>query len=100
MTEAAKQDFTKLDGSVRPQVLRAMYKTSNNPLPQSEGGYGVELRNRNGIDLTGCLKLKIKKAGVRIVYTLERTAKSMNIVIIGMRADMEVYKEAAKRLGR
>ncbi len=100
MTEAAKQDFTKLDGSVRPQVLRAMYKTSNNPLPQSEGGYGVELRNRNGIDLTGCLKIKLKKAGVRIVYTLERTAKSMNIVIIGMRADMEVYKEAAKRLGR
>lgn len=100
MTDDAKQDFTKLDGSVKPQVLRAMYKTSNNPLPQSEGGYGVELGNRSGIDLTGCLKLKIKKAGVRIVYTLERTAKSMNIVIIGMRADMEVYKEAAKRLGR
>ena len=58
MTEDARQDFTKLDGSIKPQVLRALLKASQNPLPQKEGGYGVELGNRNGTDLTGCLKIK------------------------------------------
>ena len=40
-----------------------------------------------------------EKAGIRIVYTLERSENDMTIVIVGMRADMEVYREASKRLG-
>ncbi len=88
-----------LDGSVRAQVLSAVRKVSKNPLPKREGGYGTELGNKYGIDLTGCLKVKLKKAGIRIVYKLERTELGMRIIIVGMRADMVVYREAARRLG-
>ena len=100
LTDGAKADFLRLDGTQKLEVSKVISRVRQNPLPQREGGYGVELGNKNGIDLTGCLKIKLKKAGIRVVYTLERTETSMNIIIIGMRADLSVYKEAAKRLGR
>ena len=93
-------DISGLDGSVRPQVLSALSKVSQNLLPKREGGYGVELGNKNGLDLTGCLKIKLKKYGIRIIYTLERNKQNMNIIVIGMRADLAVYKDAAQRLVR
>ena len=92
------QDIRSLDGSVKQQVVAAIRKTLKNPLPQREGGYGVELGNRHGLNLTGCLKIKLKKSGIRIIYTLERTEQGMTVVIVGMRADSEVYREAARRL--
>ena len=98
--EGVADDMKALDGSVRPQVFSAIRKVSQNPLPLREGGYGMELGKRNGIDLTGCLKIKLKKIGVRVVYRLERSEHEMNIIVVGMRADMKVYKQAAKRLGR
>lgn len=99
-TPQAEQDLKNLDGSVRPQVTAAIRKVCNNPLSQREGGYGVELGNIDGVNLAGCLKIKLKKAGVRVVYTLMRRKHDMLIVIIGMRTNLTVYKEAAKRLGR
>lgn len=96
----AHEDYLKLDGSQKSQVMRAIYKTAQNPLPRQEGGYGVRLGNKSGTNLTDCLKIKLKKAGIRIVYTLKRTELGMVIIIIGVRADLDVYKEAARRLGR
>ena len=80
--------------------MSALSKVSQNLLPKREGGYGVELGNKNGLDLTGCLKIKLKKYGIRIIYTLERNKQNMNIIVIGMRADLAVYKDAAQRLVR
>ncbi len=94
------EDIAALDGSIRPQVLNAIRKVSQNPLPRREGGYGTELGHRNGIDLTGCLKIKLKKPGIRVIYTLERSAQDMTIIIIGLRADLAVYKNAFQRLDR
>ena len=94
------EDIAALDGSIRPQVFSAMRKVSQNPLPRREGGYGTELGNRNGIDLTGCLKIKLKKPGIRVIYTLDRSEQDMTIIIIGLRADLAVYKNAFQRLGR
>ena len=98
--EEAIEDIEALDGSIRPQVMKMIRRVAENPLPQREGGYGVELGNKNGVDLTGCLKIKLKKAGIRVIYTLERSGQDMTVVIVGMRADLEVYKETAKRLGK
>ena len=98
-TPEAREDFRKLDGSVKPHVAAAIRKTSQNPLPQREGGYGVELGNKAGLDLTGCLKIKLKKAGIRIVYQLERHEDRIEVIVIGIRSDLEVYREAVKRLG-
>jgi len=41
--EEAIEDIAALDGSIRPQVLKMVRRVAENPLPQSEGGYGTAL---------------------------------------------------------
>lgn len=93
----AKQDFAALDGSQRILVSKAIKKVSQNPLPSDEGGYGKPLGNRQGINLTGFQKIKIRDAGIRIVYQLIRTETQMLIVVIGARKDEEAYDVAESR---
>ncbi|WP_449241426.1 type II toxin-antitoxin system RelE family toxin [Desulfoscipio gibsoniae] len=66
----AVEDLKRLDYSQRLLVLKAIDKVSNNPLPQTEGGYGKPLGNRNNTRLAGYLKIKLKKPGLRVVYKL------------------------------
>ncbi len=98
--DEALKDINRLDGSVKQQVAKAIKKVSQNPLPKREGGYGAELGNKAGHDLSDCLKIKLSKAGIRVVYRIQREESQMNIIIVGIRANLEVYVEAAKRLGR
>ncbi len=93
----AQDDLKKLDGSQKILVAKAIKKVQTNPLPIYEGGYGKPLGNKNNTDLTGLLKIKLKNAGIRIVYKLIKTETKMLIVVIGVRADSEVYEQANKR---
>ena len=93
-----KEDFLKLDRTQRKLVLKVLSRVSQNPLPQNEGGYGKPLGNKLNLNLTGCYKIKLRDAGIRIVYRLQRTKHGMEIIIIGMRASAEVYDLAAKRI--
>ena len=99
LPEAAK-DLRKLSGNQRLQVIKALDKVIINPLPSSEGGYGKPLSNRFGSDLSGLLKIKLRKTGIRIVYKLIRTEEEMLVVVIDLRADEEVYKTAHHRVLR
>lgn len=94
----AKKDLKNLDGSQRLLVLKAIKKVQTNPLPQSEGGYGKPLGNKNGNDLSGFLKVKLKSAGLRIVYKTVKSDDQMLIIVIGARADEEVYNIAGKHI--
>ena len=96
-TEEARTDLRKLDGSQVKQVLEAIQRVSENPLPKSDGGYGNPLGNRQGNNLTGYCKIKLSKLGIRIVYRIVRTDGVMKIIVIAARADNEVYELAAKR---
>lgn len=87
----AQNDLNRLDGSVRPQILKGIRKVSQNPMP--DGGYGKPLGN----GLSGLMKIKFKKVGVRVVYKIEILENIMKIVIISARADNQVYEEAEKR---
>jgi len=93
----ALDDFRKLDGSQRILTRKAIAKVSQNPLPKEEGGLGVPLGNKGGRNLTSFLKIKLLKASLRVVYKLVRVNDSMLIVVIGARADEEVYEPAATR---
>ena len=93
-----QEDLNKLDRGKRKQVLKTIEKVSQNPLSQNEGGYGKPLGNKGNVNLTGCYKIKLKDAGIRIIYRLQRTEHDMEIVIIGMRESAEVYNLAAKRI--
>lgn len=94
----ARKEYLKLDKSVRVQLLKAMDKVSVNPLPVNNGGYGHPLANHNGTELAGFLKIKLRAAGIRVVYKLEQRDGKMLVIVIGMRADDEVYETAAKRI--
>ena len=98
--DEALNDLYSLDKSQAIQVVKAIKKVSANPLSKKEGGYGNPLGNRGGNNLTGLFKIKLLKLGIRVVYKLEKTETEMLIVIIGMRSDEEVYKEADKRISK
>lgn len=95
--KAASEDLDSLDGSQRKQVLAAINKVSQNPLPKMEGGYGTPLGNKQGVNLTGLYKIKLLKQGLRVVYELKRVENTMKIIVIAVRDDEAVYKIAAKR---
>ena len=94
----ALKEFYALDGSQKPVVAKAIKKVQQNPLPNYEGGYGKPLGNKGGNDLTGLLKIKLKKLGIRIVYRLVREVDTMKIIVISLRSDNEVYETASKRM--
>jgi mRNA interferase RelE/StbE len=89
----AEKDLKDLDGSQRILVQKAIKKVQNNPLPVDENGYGKPLGN----NLTGFLKIKLRAAGLRVVYKILRIDNVMIIIVIGVRADEEVYDIARKR---
>ncbi len=93
----AERDLKKLDGSQRILVLKAIKKVQQNPLPLEEHGYGKPLGNHKGTNLAKLLKIKIRSSGLRIVYQLLRRESSLVVIVIGVRADEEVYDIAQKR---
>lgn len=94
----AQKDMKKLDPQSQKMVLKAIDKVSTNPLPQAEGGYGKPLGNHNKANLTGYMKIKLKDLGLRVVYGLVRENNVIKIIVISVRADEEVYLEAASRI--
>ena len=95
--EEAEKDMKKLDHSAQVQVLKGIRKVSQNPLSVEEGGYGKQLGNKIGINLTNLMKIKFRDIGIRVVYKIERIEGIMKIIVISARMDEQVYKEAAKR---
>ncbi|MCL1832774.1 MAG: type II toxin-antitoxin system RelE/ParE family toxin [Oscillospiraceae bacterium] len=91
-------DLSNLDNSVKSRVRKSIEKVAQNPLPKSEGGYGKPLGNVDGINLTGCSKIKLLGVGLRVVYKIQRTDNEMKVIIISARSDNEVYIEAEKRV--
>lgn len=93
----AEKDFKNLSGNERIVVAKALNKVLENPLPVNEGGYGKPLGNKQGNNLSGFLKIKLKNLGIRVVYKLIKIEGQLLIVVIGARADDEVYDVAKKR---
>ena len=94
----AVNDYKALDRRQQLVVDKAIRKIRDNPLPQSEGGYGKPLGHKLGTNLTGFLKIKLKGEGLRIVYRIIRTKTKILIIVIGVREDADVYLAAQKRL--
>ena len=95
ITDEAKKDYEKIEGSIRRQVLAGIIKVSIAPLP-SPNGYGKPLGNKNGNTLTGFFKIKYRGIGIRVVYTLVVDKMTMNIMVISQRDDNYCYDLVAK----
>ena len=97
--DEARDEYDRLDGSVKIQVIKAINKISENPVVSTEGGLGKPLGNKGTTDLTGLGKIKLKKTGSRIVYKpVKKGNTGMVVIIIAARADNEVYLEAQRRI--
>lgn len=94
----ALEDLKKLDGSQKILIRKAIQKVCQNPLPITEGGYGKPLGNKGDNHLSGYFKVKLRGAGLRIVYQLVRQGNHMLVIVIGAREDEEVYEIAQKRI--
>lgn len=88
----ALQEFCSLDGSVKKLDKKQLDKLKTSPL------LGEELGNKNGYDLTGYRKMYDYKKQIRIVYSVVENVLLVNIIAIGKREDMEVYKTASERV--
>jgi len=93
----AIEDMKDLDNSLSHQITKGIVKVSQNPLPIQNGGYGKPLGNKDSANLTGLCKIKFRGIGIRVVYSLEKHNDVMTVIIVSVRDDSIVYKEAAKR---
>ncbi|GAA0365746.1 type II toxin-antitoxin system RelE/ParE family toxin [Alkalibacterium iburiense] len=90
LLRGARHDLDNLDGSQRKLVDKSLRKI------EKMGMHAGELLRG---DLSGCRKLKHKKAGLRVVFReASGHIEIIEIVAIGKRSDSEVYKIASKRI--
>ena len=93
----AQRDLKRLDPHMRKVILKAIEKTAERPLPPSDG-IGKPLGNHAGAKLSRYYKIKLRDLGYRVVYQLIIEGMTMRIIIIGIRDDNTVYKEAERRI--
>ena len=92
LTADAAEDLRALDKSVKEQVARQLRKLETSPQ------LGEHLGRKAGFDLTGYYKLYAAKKAIRIVYRIMELEVVVEVVAIGKREDMAVYREAVRRL--
>jgi mRNA interferase RelE/StbE len=93
----AQRDLKRLDPYNRKIILKAIDKTACRPLPAPDG-IGKPLGNHPGSKLSGYYKIKLRDLGYRVVYQLITDGEIMRIIVISIRDDEAVYKEAERRI--
>ena len=87
----AKQDFKKLDGSIKKIVLKKLIQLETNPL------LGEALGNKAGMDLTCYYKIYIQKRKLRIIYEIKKEILLIEVISIGKRDKFSAYFQAYAR---
>lgn len=88
--EEAKKDFRSLKGSQKILVRKSIAKLQS---------YGMEVGQPLKGELSGCRKLKHKKAGLRIVFReSEEGLEIIQVIAIGKRENQYVYHAAVDRI--
>ncbi|WEV50179.1 type II toxin-antitoxin system RelE/ParE family toxin (plasmid) [Acinetobacter sp. ESL0695] len=83
-------EWENLPSAIRDQLKKKLSKIIQQPhVPKNI------LRG----DLAGCYKIKLLKAGVRLVYQVRDDQVIILLITVGKRADNIVYNEAKKRIG-
>ena len=93
----AQRDLKRMDPHNRNLILKAIIKTAKRPLPPPNG-IGKPLGNHASSKLSGFYKIKLKDLGYRVVYQLILEGNTMRVIVISVRNDEEVYKEAERRI--
>lgn len=86
--EQAKKEWDKLDGPVRKQFAAKLKERLIHPR--------VESARLNSI--ANCYKIKLRRAGYRLVYQVRDNELLVSVVVVGKRERNFVYKQAMKRM--
>jgi mRNA interferase RelE/StbE len=86
---AALAEWRALDGSVKGLFRSALKKRLSNPRVP-----GSLLKG----DLKDCYKIKLAKAGYRLVYSVQDDRLIVLVLSVGKREDSQAYREAIGRL--
>ena len=89
LSDSIKNGGITLPAAVREQLKKKLVKVIEAPhIPKNmlHGG------------LVGCYKIKLLKAGVRLVYQVKDDEVVILLITVGKRADSVVYDEATKRI--
>jgi mRNA interferase RelE/StbE len=87
---SALKEWEKLDGSIKKQFKKVLDKRLENPKIQS-----ARLSNFSPKE---CYKIKLKDAGMILVYAISDDEIFIVIIAIGKRNDNEVYETALTRI--
>ena len=85
----AIEEWNALDGSVKEVLRKALKKRLQQPHTP-----GAQLRG----DLRNCYKIKLRKQGYRLVYSVEDDALVVLVLAVDKREDMAAYRSAVERL--
>ena len=88
----AAREISELDNRQKLLVLKQIKKLSLTP------GNGKKLGNKQGLDLTGYRKMYADRKKIRIVYKILEENVLVQIIAIGKRDSMEIYKKTASRI--
>ena len=92
LKEEADDELATLSNRERILVFKQFKKIRISP------ELGEILGNKNGYDLSGCRKMYADKKRMRIVYRIKEQQIVVEVIAIGKRNEMEVYKDASKRV--
>jgi mRNA interferase RelE/StbE len=86
-------DLAALSARERILVFKQLKKLSQAP------ELGQLLGKKAGIDLSGYRKMYADRKRIRVVYRIIEERIEVEVVAVGKRNELEVYRMAAKRLG-
>ena len=84
----AKQEWDKLDGSIRSQFAKVLLRRLENPRVPAAAL----------TSMPDCYKIKLRSAGFRLVYLVQDTELILLTVAVGKRDKRVVYDAAQLRL--
>ena len=88
----AEKELEKLNRSVQILFTKALKKILKSP------ELGLDLGNKNSLDLSGLKKMYFDNKRYRIVYEVFEEEILIHLVAIGKRDKMDVYKKAGERV--
>ena len=87
----ALEEWRRLDNSIKELLRKALKKRLIQPRVPGSELYG---------DLRTCYKIKLRKQGYRLVYTVEDDRLVVLVLAIDKREDMAAYQSALMRFSR
>jgi mRNA interferase RelE/StbE len=82
---AALGEWKSLDDAVKKQFQAQLQRRLKQPYP-------------SGSELRGYYKIKLRKAGYRLVYRVDEANRKLVVTAVGQRDAAAVYAEALKRM--